>query len=116
MRIAQIKVQKTLPINPDKNGTEPSLTRDQVWEGLLLKVYDARPFVPLMTRCEVTEELENGIVREIIFDNMGAVINTKESSNGKYTSVSVSVKMKNPDHVIEKYKEVGEKIEGVISL
>ena len=53
---------------------------------------------------------------EIIFDNMGAVINTKESSNGKYTSVSVSVKMKNPDHVIEKYKEVGEKIEGVISL
>ena len=70
MSIAQIKVQKTLPINPDKNGTVPSLTRDQVWEGLLLKVYDAQPFVPLMTRCEVTEELENGIVREIVFDSM----------------------------------------------
>ncbi len=53
---------------------------------------------------------------EGIFDNMGAVINTKQSSKGTYTSVSVNVTMNNPDHVIEKYKEVGEKVEGVISL
>ena len=53
---------------------------------------------------------------ENIFDNMGAVINTKQSSKGTYTSVSVNVTMNNPDHVIEKYKEVGEKVEGVISL
>lgn len=51
-----------------------------------------------------------------LFDNMGAVINTKQSSKGKYTSVSIQLKMKNPDQVIEKYKEVGEKVEGVISL
>ena len=53
---------------------------------------------------------------EDIFDNMGAVINTKQSKKGNYTSVSVNVKMKDPDAVIEKYKEVGEKVEGVISL
>lgn len=53
---------------------------------------------------------------ESIFDNMGAVINTVESKNGKYTSVSVNLLMKNPDAVIEKYKEVAEKVEGVISL
>lgn len=53
---------------------------------------------------------------EDIFDNLGAVINTKQSKKGNYTSVSVNVKMKDPDAVIEKYKEVGEKIEGVISL
>lgn len=51
-----------------------------------------------------------------IFDNMGAVIKTKQSRKGTYTSVSVNLKMKDPDAVIEKYKEVGEKIEGVISL
>ena len=56
----------------------------------------------------------NGV--EKIFDNMGAVITTKKSKNGNYTSVSVNVKMKDPDSVIAKYKEVGEKIEGVISL
>ncbi len=51
-----------------------------------------------------------------IFDNMGAVINSVESKNGKYTSVSVNVLMKDPNIVIEKYKEVAEKVEGVISL
>lgn len=53
---------------------------------------------------------------EAIFNNMGAVINTTESKNGKYTSVSVNLLMRNPDAVIEKYKEVAEKVEGVISL
>ncbi len=51
-----------------------------------------------------------------LFDNMGAVIKTKESSKGKYTSVSIHLTLKNPDQVIEKYKEVGDQIEGVISL
>ncbi|GAL65659.1 DUF493 family protein [Jejuia pallidilutea] len=51
-----------------------------------------------------------------LFDNMGAVIHTKASKNGKYTSVSINVKMKNPDAVITKYKVVAQKIEGVISL
>ncbi|WP_372754386.1 DUF493 domain-containing protein [Mariniflexile sp.] len=53
---------------------------------------------------------------EVIFDNMGAVINTTESKNGKYTSVSINLIMKTPESVIEKYKEVAEKVEGVISL
>jgi len=51
-----------------------------------------------------------------IFDNLGAVINTKQSSKGKFTSVSIHLKMNNPQDVITKYKEVGKKIEGVISL
>lgn len=46
---------------------------------------------------------------------MGAVIKTNQSKNGKYTAVSINVKMKNPDAVIEKYKEVSS-IEGIISL
>ncbi|GAA3787336.1 MULTISPECIES: DUF493 family protein [Corallibacter] len=53
---------------------------------------------------------------ESLFDNLGAVITTKESKNGKYTSVSIHVKMANPDAVIAKYKEVAENVEGVISL
>ncbi|TXE13832.1 DUF493 family protein [Seonamhaeicola algicola] len=53
---------------------------------------------------------------EAIFDNMGAVINTVTSKNGKYTSVSINLLMRDPDSVIKKYKEVAEKVEGVISL
>ena len=50
-----------------------------------------------------------------IFDNLGAVIESKKSKKGTYTSVSITVTLKNPDAVIEKYIEVS-KVEGVISL
>ncbi|MCM8570278.1 DUF493 family protein [Gramella jeungdoensis] len=53
---------------------------------------------------------------EDIFDNMGAVIETKQSKKGTYTSVSINVRMKNPDAVIEKYREVAANVDGVISL
>lgn len=50
-----------------------------------------------------------------IFDNTGAQLNTRESSKGNFTSVSVKVQMESPDAVIEKYLEVSA-VEGVISL
>lgn len=50
-----------------------------------------------------------------IFDNTGAVIESKKSKNGNYTSLSITVNMKDPDEVIKKYKEVAV-VEGVISL
>lgn len=53
---------------------------------------------------------------EDLFNGLGAVINTNASKNGKYTSVSINVRMKNPEEVIAKYKEVAENVEGVISL
>lgn len=64
----------------------------------------------------VTSDEDKVSQLEGLFNNLGAVINTKASKNGKYTSVSIQVTMKDPEAVIEKYKEVAEKIEGVISL
>lgn len=55
------------------------------------------------------EEVKNA------FDNMGAVIKTKQSKTGKYTSLSVNVTMQNPDEVVQKYIEVSN-IDGIISL
>lgn len=43
---------------------------------------------------------------QLKFDNVGAVITTKESAKGNYVSISVDLVMKNPDAVISKYKEV----------
>ena len=53
---------------------------------------------------------------EGIFDNMGAVIKTNTSKNGNYTSISINVVMNSSEVVIQKYKEVGVRVEGVISL
>jgi len=61
-----------------------------------------------------TDEVKFKTIEEI-FDNLGAVINSKPSKTGKYTSLTILVKMENPDQIIEKYKEVA-KVEGVISL
>ena len=58
---------------------------------------------------EKTQKIED------IFNNMGAVMNTKKSKNENYTSVSVNVQMDSADSVIEKYKEAAS-IEGIISL
>ncbi|MGV6844544.1 MAG: DUF493 family protein [Lutibacter sp.] len=52
---------------------------------------------------------------EEIFNHMGAVINKKASKTGKFYSISVVVKLKNADEVIQKYREA-EKVEGIISL
>lgn len=52
---------------------------------------------------------------EAIFDGSNAKINTRDSSKGTYTSVSIKVTMASPDAVIEKYLQVSE-VEGVISL
>ncbi len=50
-----------------------------------------------------------------IFKSADAEVKTRPSSNGKYTGVSVSVNLQNPDEVIHYYKEAG-KIEGIVSL
>ena len=63
-------IDKSVPVNANLKPGDPALTRDHIWEGLLMKAYDAKPFVHLMTKCEVTREFENGIERDIVFRGM----------------------------------------------
>ena len=49
------------------------------------------------------------------FDCMGAVINTKKSKTGKFTSISIDVTMKDSQEIVDKYLEVST-IEGIVSL
>jgi putative lipoic acid-binding regulatory protein len=55
------------------------------------------------------DEVEN------LFNNKGAVINTKKSKTGKYVSVSIVLTVENATTVIEFYQKA-EKIKGIISL
>jgi hypothetical protein len=63
----------------------------------------------------VPTDIDKILTVQNAFDNMGAVIKTKKSKEGKFTSISIHVRMETPDHVIEKYKEVSN-VEGIISL
>lgn len=53
---------------------------------------------------------------ESVFDNMGAVLSSAASKNGRYTSISINVEMKNPEAVIAKYQQIGKEVDDVISL
>jgi putative lipoic acid-binding regulatory protein len=50
-----------------------------------------------------------------VFKNQSAKISSRTSSKGAFTSVSVSLVIKNPEAVIANYRAVAT-IEGVISL
>ena len=60
-----ISVSYKIPVNPE--GTDVTLTRADVWKGLEAKAHNALPYVPSMTYCEVEDEGENWIQREIEF-------------------------------------------------
>jgi len=60
-----IFVTHQLPVNV---AGEPQLTRQDVWDGLVLKANNALPFVPSITYCEVTERYSDTIFdRDIDF-------------------------------------------------
>ncbi|WP_116789024.1 DUF493 family protein [Flavobacterium psychrotrophum] len=52
---------------------------------------------------------------EDAFNDMGAVIQTTQSKTGKYTSISINVRMEGPVEIVEKYKQLSS-VEGIISL
>ena len=96
-------------------STPPS--SDEFYEKLKAQLYDTTSWpTEYLYKFIVKSDIEKITKIETIFDNMGAVITTVESKNGKYTSVSINLLIGDPDGVIEKYKEVAEKVEGVISL
>ena len=53
----------TVEVNPA--GARPVLSRDQLWQGLLMKAENAVPFVPGMESCLVLERGEGNLIREI---------------------------------------------------
>ncbi len=91
--------------------------QDEFYKKLKAQLYDTALWpTEYLYKFIIKTDSHKIAVIEVIFDNLGAVIQTTESKNGKYTSISINVLMLNPDVVIEKYKEVAEKVEGVISL
>jgi len=94
------------PLNPEEfyNNLEEKLQDTSVWPSEYLYKFIIK-----------SDPIKINTI-ERIFDNMGAVIKTNTSKNGNYTSISIHVIMNSSDVVIEKYKEVGVRVEGVISL
>ncbi|KAA1004889.1 DUF1857 family protein [Paraburkholderia panacisoli] len=66
-----ISVSKELKANPDNSGLTP-LSRSDLWKGLKMKAENALPFVQGMSKCDVVEKTENGLIRDIEFQGKPA--------------------------------------------
>ncbi len=96
---------------------DSSKKTDEFYEKLIAQLYDTSLWPSEYLYKFIVLSKGTGVKYiEDLFDNLGAVIRTNESKNGKYTSVSINVTMKNPEAIVAKYKEVADNVEGVISL
>jgi hypothetical protein len=89
---------------------------DEFYSKLKVQLEDTTDFPADYLYKFIVPTLENQVAEvKNIFDNTGAVINTKKSKTGKYVSVSIILKLNTSDEVILYYKKAA-KIKGIISL
>jgi hypothetical protein len=60
------KLSRTIPVN---EPGQPRLSRSDVWKGLLMKANNALPFVPAMKKCEVLEQGDGWLLRDVVVGN-----------------------------------------------
>lgn len=100
-----------------KNDMGPQEKSEEFYKKLRSQLYETASWPSIYLYKFIVPTDKDKIAQiEGLFNNLGAVITTKASGKGTYTSVSVNLQMKDPEAVIAKYKEVAANVEGVISL
>jgi hypothetical protein len=61
------QLSRTVPVNEPGSAY---LSRHEVWAGLLMKAHNALPYVPQMQKCDVVEEGDGWLVRDILLNNV----------------------------------------------
>jgi ketosteroid isomerase-like protein len=61
------ELSRTVPVNEPKQSF---LSRHEVWTGLLMKANNALPYVPEMKQCEVIEQGDGWLVRNIMLKDV----------------------------------------------
>jgi putative lipoic acid-binding regulatory protein len=90
--------------------------KDEFYSKLKIQLDDTTDFPADYLYKFIVPASDNQVAEvESIFNNTGAVINTKNSKTGKYVSVSIILKLNSSDEIITYYRKV-EKIKGIISL
>jgi hypothetical protein len=67
-----VKFEHLVEINNLNNPLQATLSRAQLWQGLLHRIEDARPFLPGLEACTIVERGELTLTRRLNFG--GAVI------------------------------------------
>ncbi|WP_075340848.1 DUF493 family protein [Tenacibaculum agarivorans] len=90
--------------------------REAFYESLREKLTDTTNFPTKYLYKFIVPSKETQVKQvQDLFTKGGAVINTRKSRSGKYTSVSIHIDVTDVDEVISYYRKA-ENIEGIISL
>lgn len=97
-------------------GADENLNRDDFYQRFKEKLEETHSF-PTNYLFKYVAPSEQSILVKIYsaFENAKGSISTKESKNGKYTSVTIKVPVNSADEVIAYYQEA-EKIDGIMAL
>ena len=83
--MVKIHLAYTSRINPP--GSSPLLTQAQVWSGLQRKIRYAQEFVPIILSCDVLEDKDGVVTREVKFaEGAGPKPKAKEVCRGFWPS------------------------------
>jgi hypothetical protein len=83
--MVKIHLAYTSLINPP--GSSPILTQSQVWSGLQRKIRYAQEFVPIILSCDVLEDKDGVITREVRFaEGAGPKPKAREVCRGLWPS------------------------------
>jgi hypothetical protein len=63
--MVNLHLSYTSKVNPE--GASPVLNESQIWAGLQRKIRFAQEFVPVIESCEVLEEKDGVVTREVKF-------------------------------------------------
>ncbi len=116
-----IELSHSVHVNDPGDPEAPVLMRDDVWDGLVMKAENALPFVPSMEKCDVVEQRENFILRDIRFggdDLREAVTLTPKTSvefrrvQGRVLGVITNEILENPSGELELKFSFALEIEG----
>jgi hypothetical protein len=61
------QLSRTVPVNEPR---KVFLSRQDVWAGLLMKAQNALPYVPQMQKCDVVEQGDGWLLRDILLNNV----------------------------------------------
>ncbi len=97
-------------------GNDENLNKDDFYQSFKEKLEETHSF-PTDYIFKYVAPSEQSILVKIysIFEQANGSLSTRESKNGKFTSVTIKVPVNSADEVIAYYKE-GEKIDGIMTL
>ncbi len=91
------------------------MSNEEFYNSLKTKLEDVHSYPTVYMFKFIVPSLGDKVGKVIALFDKDANITSRQSSKGKFTSVTVKVVMLSSDEIIQKYKEVA-KIEGVIML